>query len=192
MAVLVSVGALTGPNAAIADSENSRSGDNVVSVENYRDDSLRVRSRTSVAHARGDTVANQNVASAYASCTDCRTVAAAVQVVIVEGRPSDFRPLNLAVALNENCLRCQTFAYSRQVVLSPSTRVSFSDDAEDAIEEINEQIKEVARSQRSFAKMTADLDHLTEQLASVVRGEIQRAGTTVDEDDRRQVDEDDD
>lgn len=134
LAVLMSVGVLAGPNPALAHSEGSGRQDNVVSLENHRDNSLLARSRVAVAHAPGDTVANQNVASSYASCTDCRTVGAAIQVVIVEGRPTDVRPVNLGVALNENCLRCQTYAYARQVVLSAGMRVELSDDAEEAVE----------------------------------------------------------
>jgi hypothetical protein len=145
-----------------------------------------------VTHATGDTVANQNVASSYASCTDCRTVGAAIQVVIVESQPTDLRPVNLGVAVNESCLRCQTYAYARQVVLSAGMRVELSEDAEEAIEDISEQARNVVRSQRPFPEMTAALDRLTARLTTIVKGEIEAAGTSADEDDRRDVDEDDD
>jgi putative peptide zinc metalloprotease protein len=145
-----------------------------------------------VAVASGDTVANENVASAYASCTDCRTVAAAVQVLVVDGSATDFRPVNVAVALNENCLRCQTFAYARQVVIRSATPARLGDDAEDAIEDIDERIGEVVRSRRPFPEMTASLDRLAERMAAVVRAEIARAGSSGHEDDHREVHEDHD
>lgn len=192
LAVLTSIGLLAGPTPALAHSSRSAAGDNVVSLENYRDNSLLARARVAVAHAPGDTVTNQNVASSYASCTDCRTVGAAIQVVIVEGRPTDFRPVNLGVALNENCLRCQTYAYARQVVLSAGTRVELSDNSEEAIEDVNEQAQRLVRSPMSFAAMTVELDNLKERLTRIVKAEIERAGTSAGEDDRRDVDQDND
>lgn len=191
VATLLVVG-VCAPNAAFADWEDRDRGDNVVSVENYRDGRSVARSRTSVAIASGDTVANENVASAYASCTDCRTVATAVQVLVVDGSPSDFRPVNLAVALNEECLRCQTFAYARQIVIRSEAPFRLGDDAEDDIEDIEGRIGEVTRSRRSFPEMTATLDRLAERMASVVRAEIARSGPSGGEDDRRDVHEDHD
>lgn len=191
-AVLLSVGLLVGAHPAFADSEGSGRYDNVVSLENYEDSSLMARARVAVSHVAGDTVANQNVASSYASCTDCRTVGAAIQVVIVEGQPTDVRPVNLGVAVNEDCLRCQTYAYARQVVLSAGMRVELSDDAEEAIENIDERAQRIVRSERDFSRMTAALDRLTTRLTAIVKGEIERAGVSAGEDDRREVDEDED
>jgi putative peptide zinc metalloprotease protein len=165
---------------------------NVVNVRNQDDGAWRTRAKTSVDHDRGPTVANENQAFAYASCTDCRTVAAAVQVILVEGPTDDFRPVNVAVALNENCLRCATFAFARQVVLTPGRRVEIGDDAEGQIERIQGRIRNVAGSSESFPQMTADLDSLTEQLVAVVQGEVDRAGTWSDRKDDRRVDEHDD
>ncbi len=190
LTLLMSVGLLAGPQPAAADSGFSRAN-NIVSLENYRDSSLRARARVAVTHARGDTVTNQNVASSYASCTDCRTVGAAIQVVIVESGATDVRPVNLGVAVNENCLRCQTYAYARQVLLSPGMRVELSEDAEEAIEDIHEQAQDVVRARLSFPEMTAALDGLTTRLTTIVKSEIERAGNSADEDDRRDVDYDD-
>jgi len=164
---------------------------NVVYVRNLVTGAVLTRARTSVAHDPGPTVANDNEALAYASCTDCRTVAAAVQVVLVEGPTTDFRPTNVAVALNENCLRCATFAFARQVVLSPGTHVEIGEAAEEQIEGIQARIRAVAASSESFPDMTVDLDGLTEQLVAVVQGEVQRAGTTAGRDEDRRVDQHD-
>lgn len=191
-AVALVVGVAAAPQAASADSDGRSAGNNVVSVENYGDDSSRVRSRAVITHAPNEVVANQNIASAYANCTDCRTISAAVQVLIVETTPSDFRPLNLAAAVNENCVRCETFAYARQIVLQPGSRVRLGDDAEDDLEDIDEEIEDVTRSSLPFPEMVAELDALAEELAQVVREEIERTGEIEDEDDRRDVDEDDD
>jgi putative peptide zinc metalloprotease protein len=191
VAVLTTVFAFGAP-AARADDGVRGASNNIVNVVNRSDGASRVRARSAVPQVDGSTVDNTNIASAYASCTDCRTVAVAVQVVVVEGQVTDFEPGNAAVALNENCLRCQTFAYARQEVLSPGTPVELSDDAVAAIRDLQDQIQSVAQSDEDFAQMSADLDGLTEQVVSVVQGEIDRAGTTATLHHDRRVDERDD
>jgi len=193
-AVLVSiVSALTlaGGTTAFAGDEGA-GANNVVSVRNLEDGARQIRTRTSVAHDPGPTVANDNEAFAYASCTDCRTVAAAVQVVLVEGPMNESRPVNAALAVNENCLRCATFAYANQVVLQAGRHVEIGDEAEERIEAIEGRIRSVAASSETFLEMSTDLDGLTQQLVAVVQGEVQRAGTTAARIDDRRVDERDD
>ena len=181
---------LAGAPRALA-GDGGAGANNVVYVRNQVNGASLTRARASVAHDPGPTVANDNEAVAYASCTDCRTVAAAVQIVLVEGPTNDFRPTNVALALNEGCVRCATFAFARQVVLSPGTHVEIGEQAEVQIQGIQGQISAVAASAESFPDMTADLDGLTEQLVAVVQGEVQRAGTTAERDEDRRVDEHD-
>jgi hypothetical protein len=164
--------------------------DNIVMVTNTAGGDLKARSRTTVSHNPGPTVSNQNYAEAYAhDCTGCRTVAAAVQVVVVEGSTTSFTPTNAALAINENCHSCQTFAYANQYVFSPLRPVELSDSAREQLAEVRDQIAEVVRSQKPFPQMSADLDSLSSQLISIVRAEIQRAGTSADEKPFREVQE---
>ncbi len=191
IAVVISIIAtvtMAGPPRAVA-GETSGGANNIVSVQNVTTGSLLAKARTSLVHDAGPTVANDNEAYAHASCTDCRTVAVAVQVVLVEGATTDFRPTNVALALNENCLRCATFAFARQEVLNPGRHVEIGETAEHQIETIEAQIQGVAVSPEPFDQMTAHLDSLTQQLVAVVQGEVQRAGTTAENNDHREVDE---
>jgi len=190
VAIVVCLGVLAGPSAASFADEDASYANNVVSVSNTIDGALRARSRAVATHAPGSTVTNENVAIAQATCTGCRTVAAAVQILIVEGQPTDFEPGNGAAAVNTNCHACETFAYARQVVFTPGRRVWLSEDAQERIEGVNEQIAHVVRSPEGFGAMTADLDRLTAQLSGIVRAEIQRNGTSAGEDDHRDVRED--
>jgi len=189
IAVMVSIiASLSLAGAPQAFASGTGGADNIVVAQNQTTGALVARAKTSVAHDPGPTVANVNQAYAHASCTDCRTVAVAVQVVLVEGPTTDFRPTNVALALNENCLRCATFAFARQEVLSPGRHIEFSDSAKRAISQIQAQISRVASSSETFDLMTADLDNLTQQLLAVVQGEVQRAGTTAAGTDNRKVD----
>lgn len=181
-----------GAPAARADDGIRGAYNNLVKVTNRSDDATSVAARIAVPEVDNATLDNTNLASAFASCTDCRTVAVAIQVVVAEGPVTTFTPGNAAVALNDACLRCQTFAYARQEVLSPGTPVQISDEAAAAIGDLQDQIQAVAGSDEGFAQMSADLDNLTEQVVSVVQGEIDRAGTTATRQQDRRVDERDD
>ncbi len=97
----------------------------------------------------------------------------------------DFRPENAAVALNENCLRCQTFAYARQTVLNPGRPVKIGDAAQAKINAIDKRMRQLAASSEPFDKLAAGLDGLTLDLVGVIQGEVRRAGTTAVEDDHR-------
>ena len=66
----------------------------------------------------GDEVLNVNEAHAYASCSNCVTVAVAFQVVLIMDDAQVVVPQNLAVAANYECYRCITAAIASQLVLS--------------------------------------------------------------------------
>jgi putative peptide zinc metalloprotease protein len=145
------------------------------------------RSRVNVGEVQGPSVAPENAATAYASCTDCRTVAVAVQVLMVVGPVSDYEPQNAAVAVNYQCVRCQTFAYANQVLLPVDHRIALSPEARDEIRSLQDQIKATATSGEAFDQMDADLDALTQQLVDVVQHEIDQAGSTTQPDHERNV-----
>ena len=68
--------------------------------------------------ATGDEVLNVNEAHAYASCSNCVTVAVAFQVVLIMDDAQVVVPQNLSVAANYHCYRCITAAIASQLVLS--------------------------------------------------------------------------
>jgi putative peptide zinc metalloprotease protein len=72
----------------------------------------------SLVWADGGTALNKNEAYALASCTGCRTVAVAFQVVLVAGSVSVAVPENLSAAVNYACVECVTYALATQLVVS--------------------------------------------------------------------------
>jgi putative peptide zinc metalloprotease protein len=64
----------------------------------------------------GEEVLHRNEAWALASCTDCKTVAVAFQVVLVIGQSDKIIPINSAVAANYECAQCLTQAIAVQLV----------------------------------------------------------------------------
>lgn len=65
-----------------------------------------------------DTSLNRNEAYAFASCTGCRAVAVAFQVVLLVGDVHVVAPQNIAAAVGYHCLACVTEALATQLVVS--------------------------------------------------------------------------
>ena len=93
-------------------------GDNQALAVNTTDDSVAYDVAFALVWAEDDEVLNVNEAHAYASCSDCVTVAVAFQVVLIMDDAQVIVPQNLAVAANYDCYRCITAAIASQLVLS--------------------------------------------------------------------------
>lgn len=139
---------------------------------------------------KNNTVVVRNVANARSSCVDCRTVAVAAQVVLVEGPVDTEAPVNAAVAVNVGCISCETYAYARQVVLKPGSPVTISSGAQNKISAVHADIRRISRSELTFPKMDTGLDAQVNRLVSIIEAEIAKAGETASKRDRKVVDED--
>jgi putative peptide zinc metalloprotease protein len=93
-------------------------GDNQALAVNTDDGSVAYDVAFALVWADGDTALNRNEAYALASCTDCRTVAVAFQVVLLVGSVDVVVPQNLSVAVNYACVECVTYALATQLVVS--------------------------------------------------------------------------
>lgn len=168
LVVCLAVG-VAGP-AGAADEGGAK---NVVLAQNTTDGNSFARSGVMVAYDAGDTVANENLALANSfDCTGCRTVAVAMQVVIVESSPQDVAPKNAAVAGNGGCVSCQTYAYAYQYVITPGTMVTLSATAQQSIADIRRQAAGIADSGGSYDDIRVQLDGLCNQLAAVVTTDL--------------------
>ena len=93
-------------------------GDNQAGAYNTTDGSMKYDIAFALVWAEGDEVLNVNEAHAYASCSNCVTVAVAFQVVLIMDDAQVVVPQNLAVAANYQCYQCITAAIASQLVLS--------------------------------------------------------------------------
>ena len=93
-------------------------GDNQALAVNTTDGSVVYDVAFAMVWAEDNEVLNVNEAHAYASCSDCVTVAVAFQVVFIMDDAQVVVPQNLAVAANFDCLRCITASIASQLVLS--------------------------------------------------------------------------
>ena len=152
---------------------------NVVLVNNTVDGATASRSHLAVAYDPADTVANQNIASATGNdCNGCRTVAVAMQLVVVEGSPSTFVPANAAVAANGSCTNCQTFSFAYQYVVQPGRVVYLGATAQQQLLTLRQQADAIASSNESYDDMKVELDTVFGQFVQVVNDNMQAAGAS--------------
>lgn len=167
---------LSGPTLAAADVSGGPK--NVVMVVNEADDSTRSSARVAFSSDHDRFVHEENVAVARASCTDCRTAAVAIQLVLKDGQVVSDQPRNAAVAVNTACTACVTFAYARQWVQPTDHPVIISVGARARLQELEQQVDEVAQSVQSaetvddLVVLEEALDALADQMIDVLEQEI--------------------
>jgi putative peptide zinc metalloprotease protein len=125
-----------------------------------------------------DVVDESNAAAAVSSCTDCQSIAVALQVVLIMGEASVIVPTNLALALNIECTACETLASAYQWVFTTGGPVRFTAEGNRRLAEIRRAFLELLRNAESLtlAEIQAQIAKLAEQLAEVLQTEILPAG----------------
>jgi putative peptide zinc metalloprotease protein len=151
-------------------------GDNVAVAIVTKDGSSKAKVSFRIVRTSDDVIDNGNVAVAFASCEGCRSVAIAVQVVLVSGTPSTVIPENFAIALNFECIDCATLASAYQFVLGVDGNVHFSPEGNRALAEIRKQIRELASSELAVDELQGELDLLADELRTVLAEELLTAG----------------
>jgi putative peptide zinc metalloprotease protein len=130
-----------------------------------------------VRRATGDVVDNGNAAVAYASCTDCQTIALAIQVVLISGYDSStVSPENLAIAINESCTLCDTLASAYQFVLTADGNLHFTAEGSHRLAEIRRALLALRKSGLTAVEIQAKVDALMDELADVLSTELVSAG----------------
>jgi putative peptide zinc metalloprotease protein len=163
---------LGGAHAAYADG----GGDNVAVAINTKDGSSVFKFAFAIRHVMQDTVDQTNAAVAYSSCTSCSTTAIAIEVVLVEGDPSVFTPTNMAIAINNECNLCVTFASAYQFTFQSSGPVHFNEEGLRTIHDIKKAIKDLEDQTLTVDELRAKLDALMNQLADVIAHDLVPAG----------------
>lgn len=119
---------------------------NVVALVNTENGRFMAKSRIRLDKIGSERVDPLNQASAEGRCTDCQTIAVALQVVIYKRGASSVTPQNIATALNANCTRCVTVALAYQYVIPV-------DDHKEVPPRVRELTKEMERELIYFEKV---------------------------------------
>ena len=143
-------------------------GDNQALAVNTEDGSVVYDVAFALVWAEGDEVLNVNEAHAYASCSDCVSVAVAFQVVLIMDDAQVIVPQNLAVAANYDCYECITAAIASQLVLSVQDEPGEEDLR--ALGEVWNQLLQFAGSITSYSltEITQRLDDFKTQITTIL------------------------
>jgi putative peptide zinc metalloprotease protein len=153
----------------------AQAGDNAAVAINLRDGSSTFRLAFKITRVNSDVVDSSNAAVAVASCSDCQTVAVALQAVLIFSDASVIAPTNFAFAYNLDCERCYTLATAYQFV-STTGIVRFTAPGNQRIAEIRRQLQALRSADLSIEEVQARVDVLAGELLDVMRTEIVSAG----------------
>jgi putative peptide zinc metalloprotease protein len=151
-------------------------GDNQALAVNTADGTTLYDVAFALVWADGSSVLNTNEAYAFASCTDCTTVAVGFQVVLVLGQADVVIPQNLSAAVNYACISCVTYALAQQLVLTVPGDLSPA--AMARLEALWAEIEQFGRSLRDvpLAEVQARLVEFERQIVAIVADD--RGGAT--------------
>jgi putative peptide zinc metalloprotease protein len=133
-----------------------------------------------------------NLALAYSSCENCRTVAISIQVVLVASDPQIVAPENLALAVNFECTLCETFASAHQFVLGVDDDFRLSGRARRAITRIHKQLRDLRDSDLSIPELDAEVQRIVDELFAIIKEEIAAHEDDDDDEDGDGTDDTDD
>lgn len=151
----------------------AQSQDNTAVASNTKDGKSVFKLAFSVRKVTGDVDA-ANTAVAYASCTDCRTVAVAIQVVLVSGDVDSATPENVAVAINYDCTECETLARAFQFVYGTGEELEFTKEGKKRLHDLKKQVQNLKhRDDLTLAQLSDELAVIAAEVAEVVENETQ-------------------
>jgi hypothetical protein len=169
--------------AAGADAEDSGTGpDQVIWAQTTGTNASDLLSGVQVGSYKGDNLQSANVARADSTdCTDCRTVAVAVQAVLVKGSPHTAEPKNVAIAINQGCLNCTTYAFAYQYVVATEDRVVLTWRGRNRVAFLRDQIATVAHSDLSPDDLNARLGELAADFRAAIDADLARQDEEVED-----------
>lgn len=144
----------TGSNAAGGNGNSSPR--NEVRVENRTDRRLMVRGNVQLNQIPGDVAEPVNLAYATSSCTDCQTIAVALQINLIGKTATRIAPQNVAVALNVECTRCVTVARAIQYTYQVDDPKEEPEDVKDLIREMDRTLNELAAGDKQLTLAEAE------------------------------------
>jgi hypothetical protein len=168
--------------AAGAEATDSGTGpDQVVWAKTTGTSATDLLSGVQVGSYKGDNLQSTNVARADSTdCTNCRTVAVAVQAVLVKHNPPTAEPKNFAIAVNENCLSCTTYAFAYQYVVATEERVVLTDKGRDRVASLRERIDTAAHSDLSPDDLNIRLRELAAEFREAIDRDLARRDVDIE------------
>lgn len=171
---LAQVDATASPQPSGDPTTTSGGDDNVAVANNTRDGSTvyAIRLKVVILNADPDVVDSGNAAVAAASCSDCQTVAIALEGVVVTGDAEVVAPVNISLAINSGCSGCQTLAYAYQNLQTVDGKVYMSGEGRRKVAELRRQLHALRSSGLDILAVKAEVDRITSEFAEVLNTTI--------------------
>ena len=151
--------------------------DNVVVATNSRDDSSVFRVSVAIRRVGRDVVDEANVAVAAGNgCDGCRTVAVAMEAVLVFREPEVFAPVNLAFAINVDCQDCETLASAYQWAFETGGPVHFTADGNRRLARLRHRLQSLRHEELTIWELQSVVQEVADELADVLGNEVVAAG----------------
>lgn len=157
-------------------------GDTTAIAVNTKDGTDLFKFAFNIRRVMQDTVDQSNAAVAYSSCEACRTVAISFQIVLVMGDAETITPENLALAINQDCLSCDTAAFAYQFVLGGDGLMRFTSDALKQLQDIRKRIAALKDSGLTDAEIQVELDKAAEEIRTILQTGLTPIGPEDDSD----------
>jgi hypothetical protein len=187
-ALAVATGALLAPAARAEDIGTGP--DQVIWAKTTGAGASDLLSGVQVGSYKGDNLQSANVARAdWTDCTNCRTVAVAVQAVLVKGSPHTASPTNAAIAINENCVSCTTYAFAYQYVVATDDRVVLTRRGRREVATIRDHIYDAAHSELAPDDLNLRLQDLAHDFRLAIDSDLARQDEDIED---RDIDRDSD
>jgi hypothetical protein len=156
---------------------NSRGVNNYVESDNSNPKRQMAHDNVAVVTDGDGTVDAENIAAARShDCTGCRTLALAVEVVLVPVTPTTSAPHNAAVAWNERCSYCNTYAGAWQYVVQTGGPTRLTESGMARVDSLADQMQKVLRSGKDFPTIDAQIGQLATQMWAAVNQDLARQG----------------
>ncbi len=158
---------------SLAPSATADEKSNEATAVNTEDGSSVFRFALSIREVANGVVDQTNTATAEASCVDCSTVAVAFQVILVSGDADVVVPENKAVAFNNECSECFTFASATQIVIGTDGK-ELSENGKRRLHDLERRMREVERraNQMTEAELFAIVQQAKAELVRIFEEEL--------------------
>ena len=154
----------------------ARAQDTTAVAVNTKDDSTLVRLAFQIRRTMQSVVDESNAAVAVGSCSECRTVAIAFQVVLAMGDVEQLTPTNLALAYNLDCTFCDTAAFAYQLVTGTGGPVHFSAEGNRRLAELRRRLLGLRGADLSDDELAAQLGQIADELRQILAHDVVDAG----------------
>jgi putative peptide zinc metalloprotease protein len=171
LAALLSIGLTAAP--AVAQEERQGDDNHAIAI-NTEDGATIFRLAFSVRMVTNGVVDQTNAAVALASCTDCQTIALAFQVVLVSGDVDVVVPENLALAVNDECIECVTYASATQIVLGFDGHVRLTGEGRRRLAALHQALRDLEdrAADLSLVELNAEVQAAKQELISILNTEL--------------------